>query len=940
MERIVTYSFGDNFIFSLADFLRENFIPKMGNDLSRIACVFGGRRPSLFLKRELARGIKSSFIPPKTFSMDEFIDYIISQNNNRPQIEELDAYYTIYNLAKKYMPDILEGRESFSDFLSWAAEIVSFIEQLDLENIPDEILQNIQKSAAIGYEIPQSINHLLQNIIKLRGAYHNSLESRNIYSRAMRYVHAYEAAANNDFEEFDAVIFCNFFYLHAVEQKIIKNLYDKGKGICVFQGKDEEWPVLKNNAQIFSAEIKPKKDKPINYNLYLYEAFDTHSQVCMVREILKKNKDKKDTVVVVPRPETVIPLLSETACVLDEFNVSMGYPLKRSNLYDLFSALYRSQESRKEGKYYTKDFISVLRHSLVKNLKLGKDSAVTRVLVHKIEEILQGSEVTSVSGSLFLSLAEIENEEKIYLRASQTLENMGINSSVDECREVFKQINSLFFSCWEEVRCLGDFVLKLEVLLSVLAEKSMTAKFPFNIRVMEKLYEIKEALARLPFSKEDFPALEIWEIFQQRLEKGVVSFIGSPLRGTQILGLLETRSLNFENVIVMDMNESVFPKLKIYEPLIPREVMLILGLNRLEKEEEIQRYQFMRLISCAKEVHLIYEKNQAKEKSRFIEELLWNKQKQANKLEVISVPRVNFAIKVESQNPRVEKTPQMISSLEKEVYSASRINIYLGCPLQFYYRYVLGLKEQENLLEDPQSAHIGTFIHELLEYTFTKFKGTKPLIDAGFKKYFLNILESKFEKEIAHRMRSDSFLLKRIITVRMERFLEKEKERGAAKIICLEEKSFGTIVLKGKPVEFQYSVDRIDEFEDKSVVIIDYKTGGSDIAPNSFSTLENMSMSRESIKNNIKSFQLPLYYYLAGQIMPGVRLNAELYNLRTLERSSFISERDTANAANIIKICLEALEYIFGEIIDPSVPFYPDKEERKCALCEFVNLCK
>lgn len=938
MRRIITYSFGEDFIERTADFLCEQF---PSGDFGRVACVFGGKRPALFLKQRLARKVKKALYPPRIFSMDEFVDYLVSLNGCYKNISDMDAAYLIYSLAGEHVPNILKRRIRFSEFLPWAQEIVSFIEQLDLENISDQVLTNIEKSAQIGYEVPENINCLLQQITKLRQLYHGRLRENKTYSRGLKYLAASGSVSDNPLAEFDTVIFCNFFYLYRSEQRILEQILDRGKGICIFQGNSDDWPTLKEREKHLGVSIKPSKSCQSEYRFSLYQGFDLHSQICIIREILKNIESKNNTVIVVPQPEAVIPLLSEISPFLDEFNVSLGYPLNRTSIFAFFELLFKAQESKQNTKYYSRDYLGVLQHPLVKNLNIIGESAVTRVLVHKIEDTIKGNEDSSIGGSLFLSLQEVENEGKIALSAHRTLNNMEIKINAQDCGKALSELHSLLFSGWENISDFSGFADKLEVLLDALAEKSMISLFPFNLKVAEQLYCLKQEFKSVSFSREKFSLDEIWDIFRQKLQREMISFSGSPLRGTQILGLMETRSLNFENVIIMDMNEAVLPKLKIYEPLIPREIMLNLGLNRLEKEEEIQRYQFMRLIAAAGNVCLVYEENQEKEKSRFIEELLWKKQKQEGKLEVLNVPRANFFLQTTmSLQQEIKKTPEMIEYLKNSIYSASRLNTYLNCPAQFYYQYVLGLKEKEDLLEGPQPAQLGTFIHELLEETFRQFIGKKPVIDAGFSRYFFDAMDKKFAKEIEPRMKSDSFLLKGIIKTRLEKFLKQELKRNVARIIALEEKLNDAMQVNNMQFEFNYTIDRVDEYEDKRIIIIDYKTGATAIGPKGLKNLEEMQMTRESIKENLKSFQLPLYYYFTRRRMPGVSLNAELYNIRTLERKPFIGEKDMSGSDRLMEICLGALEWTFSEILNPDSFFIAERNERRCQYCPFILLCR
>ncbi|MFA5271156.1 MAG: PD-(D/E)XK nuclease family protein [Candidatus Omnitrophota bacterium] len=939
MDKIITYNLGEDFIANVSDFIISNF-KNADNDFSRIACVFGGKRPNLFLRRELGKRLKAPYFPPNAFSIDEFMEYIVKDKSPVSRMASLDACHLIYSLVKDKFTQILKGRENFKEFLPWAEEFISFIEQLDLEKIENDSLGLVQKSANIGFDVPESINVLLQNIIVLREAYHKTLKEKGKFSRGLLYVAASEAVDKKSFPEFDSIIFCNFFYIHTTELQVIKSIYNNGKGICIFQGDENDWSVLRNNAKKLNVSLKPVERSKNEPKIIFRTGFDLHSQVCFVRETLKEIKEQDDTVIVLPKPESVVPLLSEISAFAKNINVSMGYPLKRSSVFALFEAIFKAEETRKAGAYYTKDYLDVLRHPLVKNIKFSEDSSVTRILVHKIEEVLTGKIKTDIGGSLFISLNAIENLDDIYRASCDTLLNMGISISIDDLRKIIKNLHNLFFNSWDKVSNFFQFSFVLSDITDMLLEKSMASAFSFNLKIIERIISIKEELRALIFSNEPFALGEMCEIFLYKLKTELISFSGSPLKGLQILGLFETRSLGFKNVIVMDVNEGVLPKLKIYEPLIPREVMLSLGLNRLEKEEEIQRYQFTSLIKTANKVYIIYEENQQREKSRFVEELIWKKQKQFNKLQIPEALRGVFNLKLNRKERITAKTVDMVEFLKKQRYSASRLNTYLECPLQFYYKYVLGIAPAEDLLDEPQGADVGNFIHELLDETFKKFINRKPIIDKEYKDYFWEIFNNNFSSSIQKRMKSDSLLLKGIIKNRMEKFLEEEAVSRIQKILYLEEEFKGELKLPGMSFDFIMKVDRIDEQEDHSLTIIDYKTGKIDKTPKALKYLQEIEFTRESIRENIKSFQLPLYYYFVKKQFVDREINAELYSIRTLERKAFIQEQDYEQKERIMEICLKSLEAIFKEIFDPNVAFAPEKDENKCKNCEFGRMCR
>lgn len=913
----------EDFICRIADWAEENYLKK-GKCISRLAFVFGGRRPALFLKKELGRRIKSAFISPAFYSIDEFTEYIVSKKHSFGKITDLEACFIVYTLLKDAASPILKGRDKFSQFLPWAREIIGFIEELDLEKIESSALENIQEKASIGYDVPESINQLLKSIISLRTGYQRILRDNQVYSRGFIYSLASEYVKDLDFSEFDEVIFCDFYYPHKAEEEVINVLCESKKARHIL-AQDASNP---------------------EYNLKILAGFDIHSQVSLAREILKKIDGLDKTVVVLPKPDSLIPLVSEISSYVPEFNVSMGYPLKRSSLYALFDSIIKAQETKKDNEYYSKDYLKVMNHPLVKNLRLSSaNPAVTRILVHKIEEALSGIEEVGFSGKLFIELSELQNSRPLYDLALTTMKAMDIEVVYDELKEVLRQLNEIFFVSWEKLGNFSDFSFHLEKFVAILVNKSLISNYPLNLKMAERIYSIIEEMKFVSFSNELFPREDIFKIFQAKLDNTMISFSGSPLKGLQVLGLLETRSLNFDNVIIMDVNETALPNLKVYEPLIPREVMIGLGLNRLEKEEQIQRGQFKRLTSNAKNVYLIYAQDAEREKSRFIEELIWEEQKKKQALEVLNIPRVSFQVKVLPKRLEIKKVRSVIDFLKAFTYSASSINAYLACPLRFYYQYILGLREKENLLDETEAVDIGRFLHQLLEEAFARFIFKKPLINNNFRKEFFAVLDKKFSETFENKMKADAFLLKEILVFRMERFLDAEKERDVSKILALEKKFNTRIKLEDYFLKFEAVIDRIDELSDGSILILDYKSGAAGNLPSrDIGKIETAGFCREALKKTIKSFQLPLYLYFLdnAQRYKGAKINAGLYALKDLGLSViFKKEEEFTHKDELMQVYLKALGALLKDILEPGLPFKADEEDpHHCASCPFFYLCR
>ncbi|MFH2137259.1 MAG: PD-(D/E)XK nuclease family protein [Candidatus Omnitrophota bacterium] len=944
MDRIITYNFNDDFIDRLGSFIVDNYAQNT-QDLSRIAIVFGGRRPALFLKRNLAKKIKKSFIPPKFFSIDDFMNYLVCSGKKVTRIPDLEACYSIYRIAKTNIPEILKSREDFSDFLPWAREISSFIDQLDIENIDQDRLISIERNAQIGYEVPDNINALLENLMRLRELYHQNLIEDNKYARGFLYLRASEIVADQSLEEFDKILFCNFFDLHLTEKKVIKNYYDSSKAILFFQKDQSKWQQFEELAEFLKADIISAQSPDSGPEINLYAGFDNHSEVGIVRQILKEIKNKNSTVVVLPQADTLLPLLSEITSSVDDYNVSMGYPVRRSSLYSLFSAINRAQKTRNKQGYYAKDYLAVLMHPLLKNLAFFKDGTPTRMMVHKIEEMLSGLAESTLSGSLFLDIELIENQEELYTLNLEQLQPMGFDLKTDDLKDFLSKLHHYAFCMWEEIGSLGEFADKLSDFLDMLVEKSVLSNYPLNIKIIKKIYSIAEEFKAPAIVKERFGTLEIFKIFDDFLKTEKIAFSGTPLKGLQVLGLFETRALSFENVIILDVNESILPRLSANEPLVPRPIMVSLGIDRLEEEEGIQRYQFMRLISGAKNVHLVYNDSPDKEKSRFIEEIIWQKEKEAKSMGVVSVPRAAFNVEVLQKQGEIAKDNNVEEFLKDITFSASSVNTYLNCPMQFYYRYVLGLSEKEDMLDELESREVGTFTHDLLEDTFKPFMKNTPVINDAFRKRFFKEFDKRFAAEFSRRMKSDAFMIEQILRHRLERFLDNEadpKVRPVASIEGLEQEIVKNIDLGSRTVSFKCRIDRIDRIDSENLLVLDYKTGSSDITPRGLATLEKAmeAPDRQIIKKSIRSFQLPLYLHCVQEQYPGQIVSAALYNLRTLDMNYFPKPKEYEHKDEIMQLCLGLLSFIIEEIHDMNMPFVSDESEESCRYCPFVSLCR
>lgn len=937
MSKIFTIDFTKSFMDELVSYIEQEYLLKH-KPLNRLCIVFGGQRPSHFLRRSLAERIQKAFIPPVCLTIDEFV-HQVSDHSLRLESLDLNDFFDMYCLIKEKTPDFLKGRESFSSFLPWAKDIVHFIGQLDLECISKEQLMYIQQSSRIGFPVPDHINHMLEHIWLLRESFHDSLRAKGVKTRAMSYLQASDMI--QDWKNpFDEIIFANFFYFHRTEEKIIKELLQQGKTTLIFQGDERKWPILERIAKSLSVSLQEGvSPTPTNFNLHVFSAFDEQAQSVVVRNILEKIPDHSKTVVVLPDASGVVSLLSAFPENIKDVNVSMGYPLKRSSLYQLMSFIFSAQMTCKDKRYYTPDYLKVIQHPFVKNLFIKKDVSVTRVIVHKIEEMLKGQTPSEMGGCLFIDLEQMPHQPELMVEIQKTLLAMHIDLSQQEIEEILTKTHQMFFTAFEHMVSFTSFLQQLRDLLDEIEEKSLLHKDPFNGHILQRMKEVLQDVSNISFSQEIFHFYEMARIFEDKISNTFVYFSGTPLKGLQVLGLFETRSLNFEHVIIVDVNEGVLPYIDVKASLIPREVMSCLSLDRLELEEEIQRYQLMRLISSAKNVYLIYQKNKEKESSRFLEELIWEQQKKDQQLKPYPTTLAGFSVNVHQQYREIKKTPMMIEMLKNMTYSATSINAYLKNPYHFYTDYVLGLKEVEDALDEPDSVLIGKFIHSLLEDLYRPWQDKKVIYDHSFEKKMMNLFEKKFHENFEKKIRSDAFLMKKVMKHKMDLFFKQEKQRDAyIEKLCYVEKDFQLqMPLSCGKIRMKGFVDRIDQTLSQELLIIDYKTGSANIFPQKDFTFDEKNFAnqhsfvlREHLYEKVKSFQLPLYLFFVKEVFPQQRMNAGLYSLQTMElKFLFKGDKQKMSLEESMKEWQKALDMLMGEILNPDIPFidYSMEEE-------------
>lgn len=917
-----------------------------GRDLSRVAIVFEGKRPSLFLNKYLVDNFQGSFIPPVYFTRDSWFDALLSKSSSLRKALDMNASYFVYTLIREMNSDLLKGYESFADFLPWAREIVQVVDDLDIELISNDSLTAITEHAEVGFDLPDAINRILVDIVKIRNTYHKRLLDSGVATKGLRRYLAAESISDIELRDFDKIIIVNCLYLSASETHIIREISKKTNVECIYHNTMAESNVVMDSVKSLGAELTTYSGatctQPSAPKVDLYAAADLHAQVSIATTLLNDLSWTTDTVLVLPDEEAIIPLLSSLQADPENLNVSMGYSLARATVTDLLQLIIRAQLSSNNGQFYSKDYLELLSHPLVKNYLHNESSLIARVLVHKIEELLLGAITDSLNGALFVDIEDIENSDILITEVIATCRRAeGCEVTHDEVVNVLKDIHFAVIRKWMVFETFYDFSETVELFCDFLLNKTFVKNYPVNLSVIKVLYGFIDEYKSSLFSNEVFKASDIFRIFDGHLKSQKTSFSGTPLKGIQILGALETRDLQFKNIIFMGMNEGIIPQIKKTSSLIPRDIMRSLGCRSLRVDEDIQSYRFFSLLAGAEKVSLVYEESDKSEPSRYIQKLLLTK---TCNLDVNSTVRKSFFIGGGYKRENlISKSDDVLRFLSKDfTYSVSSLNTYINCPRRFYYEYVLRFREKENIAEEPKATEIGTFLHEVLEDVYGQFLNKKPVIDESFLKKAERIFDERFESDLSIKLRSDAKYVKAVMKNRLALFYEKERSREIASVAGLEKEYRLSLPWNKGEVAFVAKIDRVDYLSDDSYLVIDYKTGGKTGVPAKLKKLLELDVNdRQSVKKYIQSFQLPLYVECLKANENKHKVDAALFYIKT-GASSYLSHStgEEPPFEEGLKIYKKAVSAMLNEILNSSIDFSRTPEEGSCVYCPFRALCE
>ncbi|CAD0003308.1 hypothetical protein FLAT13_01607 [Flavobacterium salmonis] len=895
--------------------------------LFEITIILPNKRAKVFLIEALRKQIDQTILSPNIVPIEDFVQEVASVRSIDP-IELLFEFYEVYlSITEK------QHQQSFELFANWAKTLLQDFNEIDrylLEPLHVlSYLKDIEDIKRWGIEV-ENKTKLLENYIdfwKLLPRYYEAFYS-HLVNKGFGYQGLIYREAVNNLNHFSNTItnktyvFAGFNALNAAEEKIVQHLLalDQAKifwdidqtflndpyhdaGLFVRRFK-ESWKHYKSNPFEWIVD-----DFSQSKNIQVIGTPKTIGQAklsgSIIENIIKDNtRSSLDKVAVVLGEENLLmPILYSLPDSVGALNITMGYSGKNNPSQILIAKLFKMHTnaiSRNSTNYvfYYKDVLDILTHPLI------EPHAKTSQLVKIIKE----------NNYTFITYSK--------------LNELNLNSS---------DLFNLLFQKWENgslavLESISALLLLIKENFNNENEEEKIAKtFVFSIfKVINKLINYYSQHSHIDNIQ------TLYAIYKQVIDIAEVSFEGEPLNGLQIMGVLESRVLDFDTVIVTSMNEGKFPAGKSQNSFIPYDVKKELGLPTFKEKDAIYTYHFYHLLQRAKNIYLIYNTENdgldAGERSRFITQLEVEKQPKHN----LTFDIYNPVLPATAYKPMVIPKSDAIMERLKEIaetgFSPSALTSYIRNPIDFYFQKILRIREVEEVEENIALNTLGTIIHETLKTLYDplidKFVSEEDLLNC-FKLLDDEVLRQfKLVYKEGEIKKGRNLLAFEVAKRNVFNFLKMEldaiKNGDTIKIIALE-KTFERELNHPKlpfPVLIKGNVDRI-ELRNGKIRIIDYKTGKVEKAN---VILKSWNGLTQELKND-KIIQVLAYAFMFEKVACDIPMEVGIISFKNL-KSGFLSfgfkedkELNSTVTKEILNDYLDEVVLLLNEIFNANISF-------------------
>lgn len=936
----------------------EDLIRRYGDDLKDIALVFNNKRPVVFLKKYLAEISKRPLFSPQFFTIQQFI----AESSGQVQVDFLVRFFILHEAYNELLAKEKKNSVSTDDFLPMAEIILRDFDQIDLDLVaPDAIYSYLKDVALIEKQFPlltedqqiflsqfwssfstdkqvhiqEKFIELWSRLPQLYQLFHQKLKERNLIGIATAYRDLAEGKAQNASftNHYKKLVFIGFNALNKAETKVFKAWQAEDKALFYFDADKYYMDDEIQEAGLFLRKnihenrlINALGDFPalIKEGLQKVDIFPVLGHIVqakVLQKILKESVYKSSKIAVILADESLlIPVLQTLPNEL-KINITMGFPLTQSPLYGFLEIWLEVQErlALSQSHLLLKEHVlSFLAHPLSGLTEIERKAQMTILGNWRADEIPANEIILSNSFS-----KEFFKKHESGLEMIATLEELV--AYLYEWRLETEKLQLIE----------GSLLLRLEKVLNLL-RNSLKEYGPKTSQVLTVAFIRKVII-------------------------GIAAPIeGEPLDGIQVMGMLESRCLDFDEVIVLGANEGVLPQLSLSPTFIPDSLRRAFGLPVLENQDALSAYLFYRLVQRTKKITVVYNSlvdgDSTGEPSRFLQQLKFE-----SDLSIRTFPQKQL---IEINTPtlpfKVEKTAEIIERLnayldpEGKMLSASGLLTYLKCPLEFFFKYIAGFKEPDKGLDALDLGAIGSMVHEVLESFYQEFLQNKAMIrkedillkmDAVPQLCKLALIDFlHLNKNENMQFTSSQLIALSIIEENVNIILKHDAKQVAPfRLIELENKEdyrcAFPVEINGieKTINLYAIIDRIDEVKGQKR-IVDYKTGGDKLE---FKEI-NICTSK-GVDLNRAAFQSLLYSLIYEQVSGNQEVQPHLYILRQLHEGSLLKmdkEYLENEALSQAKVSFkQALNLLLTELFDPDIPFQHNEDSLYCKEGIYSQFC-
>lgn len=808
----------------------QSFIEKIVKDIIQkhdtiadIIFILPSKRAGTFLKNTIAKTTTKTLFSPEIYSIEDFIEKLsgITYASNTQQLFEL--YHT-------YLDHIPSEKDSFFSFCKWGQTLLQDFNEIDRHLIdPSAIFSNLSAILEINHWSPENERtQMMEDYLRfwkhLEVLYHNfnqSLLTQGLGHQGLVYRHACDNISAYQQNNSRTHIFMGFNALNTAENQIIQSMlstsiadiywdidtyflndpiHDAGYFIRKYKNNWNHFD--KHNLKGISSNYTTDK------NINIIGVPKNISQAKYVGNLLKKlysktPKSLENTAVVLGDETLLNPIINSIPEEIETVNITMGYPLRNTplaNLFHQFIELYINVDT--EGWYHQK-LIVFLSHPFVHILLRDKE----------------------INTALYIS-QEIKRKNLTYI-TPEKLQSLTKDNTTNIAMLFFKnQISPLQFI----ERCL-NIIMELKSKTES-SENSLTLEYLYRFNTL--FNQISDLIKKHHFI---IDLMSLLSLYKELLSSETLNFQGNPLNGLQIMGMLESRNLDFETIIITSVNEGILPSGKSNNSFIPFDLKISFGLPTYKEKDAVYTYHFYRLLQRAKNIYILYNTEpdvlEGGEKSRLITQLLTDENKSNDITEIIAAPEIKPTAKIMEIIPKDEGLLRIIKNHANKGFSPSSLSNYIRNPIDFYKQNLLRIDDMLAVEDTIASNTFGTIVHDTLEDLY------RPAIGKYLTEEVLNAMKTKIKNTVRHHFsksymdgtitKGKNLIAFNVILKYIENFISleiNEVRKHKIKIIGLEEKLRLKLDIPeiDFPVFLKGKLDRIDEI-DGNIRIIDYKTG-------------------------------------------------------------------------------------------------------------------